>query len=55
MTSKKQKKKGYLIKIDSETARPYQIRDYFARKLCSNGFTVEKFNKIMGVKNGKAK
>ena len=44
-TRKKNKRKSFKRKI-----REYEIRDHIARKLVQSGLTVEKFNKIMGVK-----
>ena len=41
----KQKKAG-----SAKRERPYQVRDYFAKQLADNGLTVEKFNKILGLR-----
>jgi len=46
MNNRKKKKKVY----SKQDMRPYEVRDYFARKMVSNGLTVEQFNKLVGVK-----
>lgn len=43
MKGKKLKKKGY------SASKPYEVRDYFAKRLVDSGLTMDKFNKLMGV------
>jgi len=45
-----QKKKR---KASSKKLRPYEVRDYFAKKMISDGLTIEKFDKIVGIKKTK--
>ena len=43
MKATKKKKKAYSNK------RPFELRDYIAKRLVEDGLTKEKFNKIMGI------
>lgn len=45
MSYQKKKKRAY-----SKKTRQYEIRDYFAKKMLDSGVTLEKFNKLVGVK-----
>ena len=47
MSCKKKKKKVY----GQKTKRPYEVRDYFAKKLIDDNMSIERFNKIWGIKN----